>query len=243
MPDTGTVDLAGKPYPKTIVWGVLAAAGAILGYAWFTRNQGVDVETDYLVPEEVEPTGTLPFGGTQSGTFTEGPVAFRSDQEWYKEAKDVLLFDYGATDTPTVANVLDRYLAGQTLNATQVPMINFVINSIGPPPSGARPIRQETTTTPPTNAPGKPATPTGLVLSIMAPNRVRADWSPVSGATSYEVNLIAGVGTVIQRDRVTAPSWASRVTLKRKSPYRVRVWAIANNVLSEVPATNVIHTN
>lgn len=242
MPET--VDVAGKPYPKTILYGVLAAAGAIVGYAWFTRNRGVETETDYLVPEEVEPTGTLPFGGTQSGTFTEGPVAFRSDQEWYTEAKDRLLYDYGETSVAVVANVLDRYLATQPLSAAQVPMITFVINSIGPPPSGARQIRQETSTTPPpANAPGKPASPSGLVLSIMAPNRIRADWAPVSGATSYKVQLIAGVGTVIESTQPTAPSWASRVPLRPRSPYRIRVWAVsASGVQSDVPASAKITT-
>lgn len=243
MPET--VNLAGKPYPKNAVWVVVAVGGAILGYAWFTkgRTAGVETETDYLVPENVEPTGVLPFGGTQSGVFTESGGGFRSDQEWYKAALDELLFDYGTADTPTASNALDRYLANQPLSTTQVPMMNFVINSIGPPPSGTRTIRQETgTTPPPSNAPARPGTPAGLKLTATQ-TRVGADWSPTAGAAKYRVDLIAGVSTVVQTDVIPRSEWFSSKPLRRKAPYRVRVWAVNNaGVHSDVPATATIHT-
>lgn len=246
MPDpTNTISIAGKTYPKTTVWVIVGVAGAVVGYAWFTRNRTADVETetDYLVPEEVEPTGILPFGGTASGTFTEGPVAFRTDQGWFKEAVDKLLYDYGVVDTPTASAAIDRYLNNQPLTTTQVPMINYVINSIGPPPSGARTIRQQTSTTsPPTNAPSRPGTPGGLALTSTA-TRIGADWSSVTGAARYRIDLIAGVSTVVQSNVLTRTEWFSNVPLRRNSPYRVRVWAVSNSGLhSDIPATDTIRT-
>ena len=238
MPDV--VKLGGRPYPKSLLYVAGAATVGIVGYAWFTRGSGdPETEAELLVPEE--PTGVLPFGGTVSGTFTEGPVAYRNDREWYTDALSKLLMDYGVGDTATASAALDRYLAGQALTAAQVPMINFVVNSIGPPPSGARNIRAETVIGPaPTSA---PATPTGLKLTSTA-SRVGAQWSPVSGdGITYQVELVAGVDEAVQSNRIRGTAWYSSVSVRRKSPYRIKVWAVnSRGVHSSGYATATIHT-
>lgn len=187
-----TITIAGKPYPKVIVIGGGLAVVGIVGYAYFTRSSGgPEIEAEVLVPEE--PTGVLPFGGTQSGTFTEGgPVAYRNDQEWFAAAIDELLLDYGVSDTPTASDALQRYLSNTPLTAAQVAMLNFVINTIGPPPSGPRTIKKET-------APGGGVSPPPTVPALTAPTitatkspvkgkpRMRFVWAGVAGATGYDV--------------------------------------------------------
>lgn len=221
MPET--VNIAGKSYPKPVVLGVGAAAAVVIGYAWFTKGRApaTETETDFLVPEEVEPTGILPFGGTQSGTFTEGPVAFRTEQEWYAEALDRLLFNYGIVDTPTASDALDRYLANRPLTATQIPMINFVINSIGPPPTGARTIRQETAAPGGTTSPPAQITIPGKVRNHKASTsktEIRTNWfepiadSSHSKATRYLVTVYQGVGTSggVRRQAIWSTTTSSR---------------------------------
>ena len=193
MPETITI--AGKTYPKSLTY-ILAAAGAgVVAYAWWTRSSSAtsgEGEAQYLVPEE--PTGVLPFGGTVSGTFSEGPVAYRNDQEWYNDARSKLALDYGVADTATASDALDRYLANRPLTAAQVPMINFVINSIGPPPSGARAVRQETVVgPPPTGGPSGPSPVLrGLSIGVsdIAPDRIRWEWNQVENATYYIVQPV-----------------------------------------------------
>jgi len=207
-----TVNVAGKQYPRTAVYAAAAAVLGIAGYAWFTRGGRQSAgEADFLVPEvPEEPTGMLPFSGTQSGTFTEGPVAFRNDQEWYAAAVNTLTLNYGVGDTPTAAAALDRYLASTPLTATQIPMIHYVINTIGPPPSGARTIRQE-------SAPGggvKPpaGAPPGAVRNLSVSTsrtQMRAVWFvPLTGEAvrSYKVRFYggrAGGGTFTVREFTT----------------------------------------
>lgn len=198
-----TITIGGKTYPRNTVWIVLAGGAAVVGYAWFSKNRipEVETETDYLVPEEVDPTGILPFGGTQSGTFTEGPVAFRNDQEWYAAALEKLLYDYGTAETPLASDALDRYLASRPLAAAQMPMITFVINSIGPPPSGARPIRQETSTPGGGTTPPPSATVPGKVTNHQVSasrTEIRTNWSPPSSGSTpahYKVTVYQGVST------------------------------------------------
>jgi hypothetical protein len=201
MPET--INIAGKPYPRNAAIAVGAAAAAFIGYTWFIkgRTPEVETETDFLVPEEVEPTGVLPFGGTQSGTFTEGPVAFRNDQEWYAEAVDRLLFNYGVAETPVATDALDRYLASRPMTSAQIPMITYVINSIGPPPSGARQIRQETATPGGGTTPPPTATKPGIVTrhgASASRTEIRTNWYPPTsggGVTSYVVTVYQGVST------------------------------------------------
>lgn len=214
MPET--VNLGGKPYPKSMVLGAVAVAASIAGYAWWTkgRNAGVETTTDYLVPEDTEPTGTLPFGGTQSGTFTQDSGGYRNEQEWFSAALDKLLLDYGVNDTPTAADALNRYLASQPLTATQVPMITFVINSIGPPPTGSRGIRKES---PPggSTSPPSSATPPGKVTShrvSASRTEIRTNWGPpASGAapTGYRVTVYQGVSS--GRGVVRSAVWSKDV--------------------------------
>lgn len=201
--------------PRRTVYILAALAAGIVGYAWFTRRSDegeAETEVDYLVPEEVEPTGTLPFGGTQSGTFTEGPVAFRNDQEWFGAAVEKLIYDYGVADVTIASDALDRYMDRRPLTKAQVPMVNFVLRSIGPPPSGNRDIRVETTTPggstpPPTQAPRrvvfKPASVTRTSILF--------DWDPVAGATYYNVlpkrGPASGGGSLALR-AVAASQWA-----------------------------------
>lgn len=195
-----TITILGKAYPKV---GVAAAAAAVIGfvgYAWWKQGISSDdtVEADLLVPEvPEEPTGVLPFSGTQSGTFREDAGQYRTDQEWYSAAVEKLLFDYGVDGTSTASQALDRYLASQPLTSIQVPMITYVVNSIGPPPSGARTIRQETgspggSTKPP------PGSPPGAVVDLRASTsrtQMRANWRPPSSGESvqsYRVRFYGG---------------------------------------------------
>jgi hypothetical protein len=252
-----SITIAGKKFPRAVVYGGGLAVVGIVGYAYLTRSPstGDDIEAEVLVPEE--PTGTLPFGGTQSGIFTEGPVAYRNDQEWFSDALDKLIYNYGVADTATASDALNRYLTNKALTAAQVPMINYVINSIGPPPSGPRTVKQETTpgggVKPPPSAPppvgATPARPTGLKVEGSNTSDITWVWNPVPGAGTYRIDLIQGTNDVIHSTRIGAssrPRWRARSSYPRalpaNRPFRIVVWALNNQNKAGPSATTTGRT-
>lgn len=207
-----TVNVFGTQVNRNVLYVAAAGAAVFVGWSWFKQGtgggSGEDVEAEFLVPEE--PTGVLPFGGTASGTYTES-TTFRDDRQWYEAALDKITLNYGVTDVMAAANALDRYLASQPLNTLQIPMINFVINTIGPPPSGARTIRQEPTTKPPSSAPPAKVAAIRWKAPAISRTSIRWSWEPVSGATYYNVlprrGPASGGGNLALR-AVGTPSWA-----------------------------------
>lgn len=181
-----TFTVAGKTYPKTLIYAVGAGVAGIAGYAWWTRGRE-EIPPEPAVDTEYPSPITPAYTGGASGYFDVTPDKYESDQEWYSDALQKLLYDYGISDTPIASEVLDKYLAQQPLTAEQQKMIAFVINSIGPPPSGTRTIRTETK--PPTTA---LTAPSNFYAVVRGDNRVNISWGLVPGALGYEIRDVAG---------------------------------------------------
>lgn len=186
-----TVNIFGQKVPRNVVIVTGAVGAGVVGWAWFTRNRD-DTDLGEEVTFSSEDTGFIPgaSGGTQSGIIDVTPDIFENDSEWFNAAVEKLQLEFGVDDIGLVSDALTRYLANERLKANQVPMINFVINSMGPPPSGKRPIRQETSITPPPKP--KPDTPGAIPTIRWQTGRPRTliSWDAASNAKTYQVQAI-----------------------------------------------------
>lgn len=222
----GTVKLPGVKAPvnkKALVIGGAVAAG-VVGYAYYQRLSGVsgDFEeepvgvVDEMGDERIDPRWT---GGSE-GTFDQTPTGYQTDQEWFNAAIDLLIYNFGVADTATASDALNRYMSGKGLTTAQVSMIQYVVNSLGPPPSGAKPIKHDTSNNPAS---------TGLLAPknlkyTSGPGSITFKWDAVSGATNYEAELIQGTSTRVRGPViVSATSWTIN-DLAIDKPYRINVY-------------------
>lgn len=157
-------------------------------------------------------TGT---GGGTSGTYYPNEQKYNSDQAWFNDAKDKLLYDYGLSDVGAVSDALNKYLNNKEVSAEEAKWINFVVNSIGPPPSGTRQVKIGSSSPASTQL----AAPTGLAKVGSYPNQVVLKWNAVTGATGYEVRRDGGGTAARKTTSHTSPN------LKPSTTYTFRVRA------------------
>lgn len=193
-----TITVLGKQYPKSWLYVFGALGVGIVGYAWFTKSTTDDefVEEDLLLDsygdERIPPT-TIDSSQVQVDTR----AGFKTDQEWFNAALEKLIYEYGNVDVPMASDTLTKYLNKEELTAEQIRMVNFVINSLGPPPvAGRLPLRQKPpSTTPPGPTPStqRPKPPTNVKVSYpgRGPN-ITITWTASSGATRYFIQRDGG---------------------------------------------------
>lgn len=241
---TITIPGVKKPVPKALVYAGAAATIGIVGYAYFTKSSGAasdgqDTAATLDLGDERIPPTTLDTYDVK----VDNRVGYKTDQEWYAAALDLLINNYGVGDTATASKTLDSFVRNQAVTQTQADMLHYVVNTIGYPPSGQLTIKL-TTTTPPTGSTTTRATPGnvgGLKLSASA-TEVRADWTKAPNAGTYRIDLTAGT-RVIREDRVTGTSWKSGGGLTPGKPYRITVWGISNQNVNGPKSSGTVHTS
>lgn len=190
-----TITIAGKSFPKPLVIAGGFAVVGIVGYAYWNRAMGGGSEEGVLPPDiEVVPNDQIPgaSGGTISGTFSPNAQKYESDQEWFNDALEKLVYDFGVADNQIAGDALDRYLKQMPMTEAQQRMIAYVINSIGPPPTGTRSIRTEP---PKTTPPGTStiAAPARVTAATAGKRRARVSWAAVPNAAGYRVRQEDGL--------------------------------------------------
>lgn len=201
------INIAGKSFPKPIFYAVGAGAVGFVAYKWWTAgrsgsdNEVVDTTPDVssLEPSQV-PGGS---GGTTSGTYDQTPTGYQNDQEWFNDAKDKLIYDYGVSDIATASETLNRYLNQQPLTPEQHKQIAYVINSIGPPPTGSRNVREET----PKTQPAGLSAPGNFRAIAISRTSITVAWNSVPGADHYRLTRQGGGrGVLVKGTSHTSPS-------------------------------------
>lgn len=231
------ITIAGKSFPKPLVIAGGFAVVGIVGYAYWNRAMGGSSDEGVLPPDiEVVPNDQIPgaSGGTVSGTFSPNAQKYETDQEWFNDALEKLVYDFGVSDNAVASDALDRYLKQQPMTDAQARMIAFVINSIGPPPTGARSIRMEPPKATPPAGPTKIAAPSRVTAASAGKRRARVSWSAVPGATAYRLRQEDGLdaGKSHGWHNVNkATSWTGSVLMHRPRDITVayRVQALGPN--------------
>jgi hypothetical protein len=195
MAETMNLPAIGK-VKTTYVYAGGALVVGIVGYAWWTRGMAESAEG---AEEDIYGEGYDAFGNPlQPGSTPEyrGPtvndsnidvddrVGFKTNEEWYLAALDTLRDRFGVLDAVVAASALNKFLDRKPLSATERPMIQFVVNSLGPPPvDGPFSILSEGP--PPATV---PLTAPSVTVSNQAGD-AKLSWSAVTGGVAYEVRL------------------------------------------------------
>lgn len=219
-----TLPVVGK-VPRTAVYAGGAAVAGIVAYAWWTA--GTTDEALEAPPEGVDAFGNpLPGAGdyvpptvTNSNVdVDDGAPAVRTNDQWSDVVVQKLIesgFDAGA-----VRVALGRFLARQPLSPAQYEIVLAALGAAGPPPVGSfTPIQAG-------GGGAAVALPApGGIVGTAGPTSIAWSWQPVTGASGYDVELIAGVATVVDKATITGTAWRSSRTLRTSAPYRLRVYA------------------
>jgi LysM domain-containing protein len=170
-------DLGKKVGPLPMgAWIAVVGAGLFIGYRINKSMAAKQTPADQQLVEDGVGTGGgtfLPINPPSSTPVESEP---ETNMSWQQKAVQWLI---SHNYDPLVAqNAVGKFLNGQTLSPTESAMLAFVIGALGPPPEGASTPPDSPQPTMPTNLTGTPVKGTGTVMLA---------WSPVPGATSYEI--------------------------------------------------------
>lgn len=170
---------------KPLVFGSIAAAVGIVGYAWITRNgsSGEVTEDEGLIEsgsgERIPPT-TI-----NSEGFFDNRTGIKTNDEWRDVAIEKLR-DIGR-DAGAVSTALGNFIAKRPLSKTDAGLVREAIAAAGYPPVGGPWVVNEDPTP---AAVGLPApSVTGGQVVHDGNVGIRWHWSPVAGATGYDTVL------------------------------------------------------
>lgn len=234
-----TITIAGKTFPKTYLMAGGAAVAGIVAYAYFKNGSGEEEIVDPGLLDDMGDERITPTTVDSSQVHVDNRTGYKTDQEWYQAAIDILLNNYGVGSTPIAAAALNNYLGSKDMTKEQIDMLHFVLNTISIPPSGQKPLRLGTAPAPTPSQTGR-ATPgaVGGLKATATRSQITASWNKAANAGTYRIDLIKNINDVIQSGRVTGTSWKSGVALKPNSPYRIKVWGVSNQNVTG-PSTNV----
>lgn len=159
-------------------WAVIVVAG--LGIGYFINNRSAKKNAG-PTEQQLTETGVGVGGGKflpidpPSDTGDDDKLP-ETNQSWGNKAITWLIAQ--SFDGVVANNAVNKFLTGQTLSAQESALIAMVLAHFGPPPDG--------TSAPPDNP--LPATPGNLTVTATVGDRVNLSWSPVIGASSYEVS-------------------------------------------------------
>jgi hypothetical protein len=195
MPDMPDMGKKVGPLPMG-AWIAVVAGGLALGYYINKKNSANQQPT----AEQLTESGV----GTGGGTFlpisppSDNPVESEPDtnQSWTQKAINWLIAQN--MDSIVGASAVNKYINGQSLTAQESAMVAMVLAHFGAPPEGV--------SAPPDT--GVPATPGNLQLLGTVGGSVMLSWSPVSGATGYEIRWTSQWGEG-GPELTVLPTWTS----------------------------------
>jgi hypothetical protein len=215
--DTIKLPGAGKVPRKTVL--VAGAVGVgIVGYAWWTRKP--EVPEEVVTEEELDAIGDerIPTTGVPYDPNIGAPTTgITTNAEWSQFATDRL--NSLGYDPIAVGDALGKFLGHQALTSVEANIARAALAQAGQPPQGGP---WNVLTQAPVASVGLLAA-TGLAYTG-APTSITWRWNSVAGATSYEVELISGLSTVIKRATISSTSWTT-TGLATDKPYRIVVAA------------------
>jgi hypothetical protein len=189
MTDTVTVPGMGK-VDQRYLWGGVAAAAGVVGYAWYKRGQsggGVEIIPN---PESIPDTDRTPVVGDSSGSFNEtAPGAIGTNAEWTQAATDHLIL-LGSWEAGVIGVALGKYLERQPLSATEVDIVMAARAATGDPPQGGpfAIIHALPATGAPAAAPANFRVTGNSVIADNTRSRVDLTWDDVTGAAGYQLH-------------------------------------------------------
>jgi hypothetical protein len=198
-----TLTIAGKKYPKKVLYIAGAGAAGFVGYAWFTRGRSTGEtplpETPDPVPEPEDDPGFDVIGGG-------GPPG--TNAAWSELALERLI-NIGLNG-PAVSAAIGKFLQRLPLNSVEADLVRQAIRAAGyppengpwviipetpgtpkPPPVKPPPVVKPPPTKPPATTPPKVTPPPGIPGYITAVGgRGYADiaWFRGANTTSFEIS-------------------------------------------------------
>lgn len=179
MPETVTI--AGKPFPKTAVYGAGALTAGIVGYAWFTKGKAASAPITTQEPTLPEPV-PVPTDSTDFGVTGGGPPP-TTNAQWSNTALSNLIAL--GLDGPGVSAAIGKFLDHKPLSIMEQSWVQQAVAVAGNPPQGGPWLIIEAG--PSANTPTPLAAPTG-VRGIGYKNSFVLSWDPVPNATRYLVS-------------------------------------------------------
>lgn len=188
MPET--VKIFNRQIPKPWLYAGGAAVGGIVVYAWWSKGGGFTAEEEEPLFDEFGNPIAGPTPGLESPNVLDSNLevnagtGFADNAEWSRFASDYL--EGRGHNAQAVISAIGKFLQRKPLNLVEADLVSQAVAVAGWPPDD-RPwtIIQETTAPPASTGLTAPANfqATGGV------SHANLSWSPVTGATSYEVQL------------------------------------------------------
>ncbi len=175
---------------KKVVLPVVGVAAAYVGYRyWKARSTPADLSEDDPAYEDA---GTLPgvagavkpdnsYGGGTGGNGGSNDDDITTNSQWTRYAIQELAGS-GRWDSGDVASALGNYLDRQPLTDDQATIVRAAIGVAGNPPVGTYYVVPGGNT-------GLTVAPTGVVATGITSTSATISFTPVPGATSYQVYL------------------------------------------------------
>lgn len=231
------ITIGKQKIPKNIALAGGAATLGIVAYAYWSRGLGGTTSEDEELVEDQFGDERIPVTVDSSAVQVDTRTGFKTDSEWYNAALEALTLNYGVESTSAAANALNDYLGNRAVTSLEANWLNYVINSIGPPPSGSKPVKLETSTTP-TNGQTNRADPgpvRGLTAST-SKTQMEAAWSrPNTGGPVKHYNVefyggqSGGGSFTTSKHTTTSTRIKSSANLQPNHRYGVRVTPIGTN--------------
>lgn len=162
------------PVKQPVLVGVLAAGAGVVGWAWWQKGRQAPAEPVAPNPDLVPETDRTPVVGDSSGSWdtTGNDATIGTNAEWTRAASEYLItlnYDAGA-----VSAALGKFIAHQTLTATEVDIVLAAKAAFGDPPVGG-PWPVSSGIPQPTNK--APTAPIDLRVASRAPGRNVIAWA------------------------------------------------------------------
>jgi hypothetical protein len=250
---TGEFKIGKMNAPKPAVYMAGAAAVGIVAYAYYKRRGNTATATDTTgttTDPSIDPSTGIPwademgYGSSAGYTGASGlgiydpttgqyynngygnqvVTAVTTNAAW-AQAAEAYLTSIGQYDPAAVAAAIGKALTGQYVTSDQVAIFAAARAFEGEPPTGYPPLN----THPPVGQPGGTGTVTGKgpVTNLKVTNTgqgfVSLDWSPVSGAKAYALDVNGKRSVTVYYSNGTVSG------LSRKHHYTVGVTPIKSD--------------
>lgn len=241
------------PVKSTYVYVGGAAVAGFVAFSYYRASR--TAADDTAVVDETTDTG-LQFGDAMTTDFAPDGSGFGfgfptptsptqtdpdlvrdpvTNNEWAARALTHLI-DVGV-EPGTASLAISRYRLSDCLTAAQMDIVRQAVGALGPPPQSPNltmhPCPAGPTTPPPATG-TKPGRVSGIRSLSVGRSSIRFSWTPVPGATGYNVYSVGSSGK--QKIATTATNSFTRSNLRPKTRYTF--WVSAFNPAGTGPQSS-----